>query len=419
MIQEAAVAASSSSEIIISSPNGKAEVENASPLHQRAAPELHILPLSALYESPNNPRKRFDPAAMQELTASVKAQGVRVPLTVRHNPKTGAAYEIIAGHRRFRAASAASLLEVPVLVHVLSDREALEIMTIDNLQREDVHPLEEADGFQAMLDFQTEGAPVHTVESLAKTLGKSIGYIYQRLKYRDLVPQAREAFANAEVSAGHAILIARLPRPVDQKQALEWSVEGEYSVHGLAEAINSQIYHKIKSAPFPVEKADLTLAGSCMVCPSRTGSNPELHSGTKDDSCTNPSCWETKCKAFVVLKVTQLENKKAEPVVKLTEEYVYDDKKQKALAKQGVISKAEYQRYTTIEAKAPACPHTKVGVFQDGPNVGSARRMCTIRTRSARFTILAAPRRPESHPQNSRSEEPNSLRSAIKRKSGS
>jgi ParB/RepB/Spo0J family partition protein len=107
--------------------------------------------ITHLDESPYNPRKIFNEASMQELAADIKAQGrVLSPLLVR--PTNGAMYQIVFGHRRYRAAEIAGLLEVPCMVRAMSDEEVKRAQISENLQREDVHPIEEAEGFQALMN---------------------------------------------------------------------------------------------------------------------------------------------------------------------------------------------------------------------------------------------------------------------------
>jgi len=125
--------------------------------------EYRNLPLAQLQESPNNPRRYFDDAALQELASSIRAQGVLSPLLVR--PINGThGHEIVAGARRFRAAQLAGLDSVPVRIVHLSNAEALEAMLIENLQRSDLHPLQEAAGFRALLDLEE---PRYSIEQIS------------------------------------------------------------------------------------------------------------------------------------------------------------------------------------------------------------------------------------------------------------
>src|SRR5712691_691574 len=111
-------------------------------------PEFKYVPITQLHESPLNPRKLFAPAALAELTASIKAHGVRTPLLVRANAK---GYEIAAGHRRYRAAKLAGLAELPAVVQTMEDVEFIELLSFDNLQRQDMTALEEADGYKLLV----------------------------------------------------------------------------------------------------------------------------------------------------------------------------------------------------------------------------------------------------------------------------
>src|SRR5438874_435141 len=113
--------------------------------------EYRDVPVAALIESPSNPRKRFDESSLSELAASFRSQGVLAPLLVRKLDETN--YEVIAGARRLRAAKLAELESVPVRVVKLSDSEAIEAQCVENLQRDDIHPLEEALGFKSLLEL--------------------------------------------------------------------------------------------------------------------------------------------------------------------------------------------------------------------------------------------------------------------------
>jgi ParB/RepB/Spo0J family partition protein len=171
-----------------------------------------LLPLTKLSPHPANPRKHFDPAKMKELEASVRQKGVLVPLLVRKN---GAGFEILAGERRSRAAKAAGLSEVPVMIRDLSDAEAREIVVFENLEREDLDPLEEADGYRTLMTQDR-----YTVARIAERLGCSEKYIYDRVKLLQLVHNAKTLLLSNRITAGHAILLARL-KPDEQVRAID------------------------------------------------------------------------------------------------------------------------------------------------------------------------------------------------------
>jgi ParB family chromosome partitioning protein len=133
--------------------------------------EYRDLPLSILTESKTNPRRFFEDSALKELAASIRSQGVLSPLLVR--PLTDRSFEIVAGARRYRAAQLAEAETVPVRIVNFTDAEALEAQLIENLQRRDVHPLEEAQGFRALLNLDE---PKYSIEQIAAKTGKSPAY---------------------------------------------------------------------------------------------------------------------------------------------------------------------------------------------------------------------------------------------------
>jgi ParB/RepB/Spo0J family partition protein len=177
------------------------------------------LPIESLHPSKTNPRRHFDPKKMEELTASVRQHGVLQPILVRdrgknHEVPTGT-YEVVAGERRYRAAKAAGLSSVPCVVRELSDVAVLEIQVIENLQRDDLHPLEEAEGYRHLL--ATKG---YTVARIAERVGRSVAYVYDREKLLALTKAVKELFLAGTITAGHAILLARLT-PDQQAKAID------------------------------------------------------------------------------------------------------------------------------------------------------------------------------------------------------
>lgn len=145
------------------------------------------------------PRKHFDEESLVALSDSVRERGVLQPLLVRQHPEIPTEYEIIAGERRWRAAQMAQLHEVPVLVQNFSDREALEVALVENIQRADLTPLEEAEGYQRLMDEFD-----HTQEDLAQAVGKSRSHVANMMRLLSL-PDPIKAFVNdGKLSAGHA-----------------------------------------------------------------------------------------------------------------------------------------------------------------------------------------------------------------------
>jgi len=185
-----------------------------------------LLPLTKLKPAKNQPRKTFDPGAIADLAASIREKGVLQPILVR---PAGEKFEIVAGERRYRAAKEAGLAQVPVIVRELDDREVLEVAIIENLQREDLNPVEEAYAFQELMNLGL------TQEAVAQSVGKSRSSVANVLRLLQLPEAALEALRNGEISAGHARAILAQPEG-DQLWALQKIVEGDLTVR-QAEAL--------------------------------------------------------------------------------------------------------------------------------------------------------------------------------------
>jgi len=275
---------------------------------QRAAIDgaVHI-PLELLRASPTNPRKHFDQAHLDELADSIRKHGVIQPILARLAPaaKRGEPlYEVIAGERRWRASKIAGAPSIPALVRDMSDFEVLELQVIENLQREDLHPLEEAEGFAALLRRPDGLQGYASAEEIAARIGRSERHVYNRLALLKLVPQAREACLEGKISASVALLVAALSvddQPAaTEKLALGWGGE-PYSARAAAAYLRDHFSLQLKKAPFPIaDAALLPAAGACSACPKRTCANPDLftdQAGGGIDSCLDRQCFDAKTKA--------------------------------------------------------------------------------------------------------------------------
>jgi len=290
--------------VVMPKPNHKPKGEKVMSANPTAVPEYRNLPITALVESATNPRRRFNEERLQELAASFQSQGILAPLLVRELEESK--YEVIAGARRLRAAKLAALDTVPVRVVALSDAAAIESQCIENLQREDIHPLEEALGFRALLELKDPG---YSPATIAARCGKNEAYIQGRIKLTELIPPIAEAFLADRIGVGHALLIAKLPAAQQQAAFAAafrsmWTSDGNQQVlipvRELAAWIESNILLELASAPF--SKQDETLvpeAGACTNCPKRTGFNTLLFSDVRKDSCTDPVCFRAKLDAHV------------------------------------------------------------------------------------------------------------------------
>lgn len=165
-----------------------------------------MLPMAMISPNPKQPRRRFDETAQAELIASVKRQGLLQPILVR--PVDGGRFEIVAGERRWRAAQAAQLHDVPVLVRRLTDEEAFEVALVENVQRQDLNAIEEAEGYKRLIDDYG-----HTQEDIARIVGKSRSHVANMMRLLALPELALEALDKGAITAGHARALLTAPTP--------------------------------------------------------------------------------------------------------------------------------------------------------------------------------------------------------------
>ncbi len=166
------------------------------------------LPVELIRPNPKQPRRRFADEDLNDLVASVREQGVLQPILVRPSPKLPDLFEIVAGERRWRAAQRAQLHEVPVVVRDLDDSAALQIAIIENIQRESLTPMEEADGYRRLQqDFG------HTQEQIGQVVGKSRSHIANTLRLLELPEPVRDLVDDGTLSAGHARALLACPDP--------------------------------------------------------------------------------------------------------------------------------------------------------------------------------------------------------------
>jgi ParB family chromosome partitioning protein len=166
------------------------------------------LPVAFLRPNPRNPRKSYDAAELDELAASIREKGVVQPILVRPAGGSSEAYEIIAGERRWRAAQKVGLHDVPVVIHHVSDKEALELAIIENVQRADLNALEEALGYQQLIDQHG-----YTQGGLSDVIGKSRPHIANTLRLLKLPPVVQDYLRAGQLSAGHARALVTLSDP--------------------------------------------------------------------------------------------------------------------------------------------------------------------------------------------------------------
>ena len=335
---------------------------------------FQTIALTRIHESTTNPRSIFDESKLAELAASLRTQGLIQPITVRPNSD---GYEIVAGARRFRAAQLAELTELPVRIVQLSDEQSLEWQIIENSQRVDVHPYEEAQGYQRLLDL-----PGYDVATLAEKTGKSDSHIYARLALLQLIPEVAEAFQTERITASHANLIARLPQE-KQAEAFAQCWRKDYQdkeahllpAKYLSAWIANNVYLPLDESPFDREDSTLNPdSGACSNCPRRSGYNTSLFSDvTGGDQCLDGTCYHIKLNEHVRREVL------ARPELVQIETAFRNPKERQPEA----LSRNEYtvvdvpkDENEDSEPVTP-CEASKTAIVVYGEGAGTTRTVCT------------------------------------------
>lgn len=344
--------------------------------------EYRDLPLSWLVESPTNPRQIFEDDGLQELAASIRANGVLQPLLVR--PRAERRFEIVFGARRYRGAAIAEQETVPVCIREMTDAQVLEAQLVENLQRRDVHPLDEAHGYARLLALDE---PKYSIELIAAKCGKQPGYVASRLRLTELAPAVVEAFSKDEIGLGHALLLAKL-QPAAQEEALPACWQESYTngsnakrillpVRHLREWIEHNILLELAAAPFSKEDATLVPdAGSCLECPKRTGHNTLLFEGigAQHDSCTDPACYAAKVNAHVKQTVA------AKPkLVQISTAYGKPAEGSPVVPRNQYIEIRQEKPKNKYQQEAPeykTCKYITEAIVADGSEKGEIRKVC-------------------------------------------
>lgn len=337
-----------------------AEVKDATPREMIAESGFESLELSNLIESKRNTRKVFDAKAQADLVESIQRYGVLSPLIVRPVGNNGK-YEIIAGARRFRASREVGLKEIPCrVVHVENDT-ALEVIVVDNLQRENVHPLEEAESFREILEL-SEG----DIQGLCNKVGKKPTYVSKRLALLSLIDKGKKLWLAGKMQEGHAIQLARL-QPADQKEAVEYIEQDEPSISALRSWIESELMLEVAKAPW--DKADPALipkAGPCTTCPKRTSVSKELFDDIKaGDRCVDGECFKSKMRAHI----TNLEKSLKGAGHKVYG--IYEGYRQKA--ESGTLLR---EHWLELKKKTDFCDRAAIGIYLEHGNAGRFIDIC-------------------------------------------
>lgn len=346
-----------------------------------AGATIEEVALGRIRESTSNPRRTFGESQLRELAADIQVHGVLQPIVLRPAPDGAEGmYELVAGARRLRASKLAGKNTIPATVRNLTDAEASEVRLVENLQRENIHELDEGIGYRALMELRPD---FYTVETIAAQVAKSPAYIRGRISLTELIPAAQTAFYDGRLTVAHALEIARL-QSTDQDRALVECFPGHrttksilkdrkaeaLTVRQLREWIEREIHLDLKHAPFDTEDANLLpAAGACSTCPKRTGNNPLLFPEIKNRSlCTDPSCHQAKVQKFVELRVAPLAKDGQKPV-QISESPSW----QVCTKAPNTLYEGQYRR----AEREGECPNTQVAVVVDGRKAGTVMHICT------------------------------------------
>ncbi len=255
----------------------------------------------SIFVGNTNPRKTFDEQSLKELAQSIQDKGVLQPILVRPHSD---GYELVCGERRYKASIMAGLSSIPANIRELSDDEAFEMQIIENLERKDVHPLEEADAFKRMLD-----SGKYQIADIAAKFAKPETFIAQRLKFVDLIDEIKKDFYEGKIGIGHAIHIARLGEK-DQKQIYDgahggWN-PGYGTVAELKDHLEDETYN-LDEAPFDTKDDTFPKVCSCFVCPKRSGANPTLFADIEDKNrCFDTACYDNKMEVHISRTIAKI-----------------------------------------------------------------------------------------------------------------
>lgn len=264
--------------------------------------------IDAIVPDPRNRRHGAKtPEDLEGLASSIKTYGVQEPAIVRALKDQPGTYMLVAGERRWRASQLAGADFLPCIVRDLEEPQALAIQLIENLHRQDLHPLDEAEGYDRL---QTEAG--YTVDLIAQEIGRSPAYVYQRLRLQKLIPQARTLLEDGKISTAIALLLARLPE-AQQTLVYKANLENQWSLENITASkiewwIRQNLICDLAAAAWKLADENLVKkAGSCANCAKKTGATPGLFEDEGPQKCLDPACYKVKQKALVKKNLEGLE----------------------------------------------------------------------------------------------------------------
>ena len=325
-----------------------------------SALQFEVLSIKNIVPDPNQPRKYYDEVAMQELTDSVRESGILQPILVREQPDRHDHYLIVCGERRYRASKAAGLKTIPAVIRKISDEEALQLQIVENLQRKDVHPMEEAVAFKSFIEGKN-----WSFDEIAKRVGKSDYYVKQRLKLNSLTERFQQLFYHNKMSISTALDVAKLEASTQEEMFAE--IIGDADLKNpefkleLAGYYLAKYQGKLKNANFDTLDKDLFPSmGPCDTCQFNSSALKLFPNDDQSATCGNIKCFKEKTeRAFKI----NLEAAIQDPTILLVVTDYNPDKATKV-----IMSKYEgvLDRNSFTEEEEPEMQHDRS--WYDGDN---------------------------------------------------
>ena len=317
-----------------------------------AVPKLEFISLSKLIESPWNPRKRFNPEKQATLASSIREHGQLVPGVVRSI--AGGKFEIAAGHRRSRAAQAAGIGGFLTIVRDLTDAEFCEILAIENDERDDVHPLEQANGFKLLMERSG-----YDVAKIATRIQRSHDFVHDRLRLLQLIPELKEHFLADRFLLAHAVILSRLT-PAHQKAAMRTDpvnrYQGNRHAGGLYRedlTLDHRLFPYVANSPGELQE---WVNDNCRFVPEAE----QLEEDFPETAVILESAQETGTKVVYITDNFMVSNGARDPNVK-------------------TIGEKHWKRADGEQGSKP-CDKAVVGVYADGDTRGQAIGVCVSKT---------------------------------------
>lgn len=305
------------------------------------------------FASPTNPRGDFmKDQAFKDLMSSIKEKGVITPIIVR---KVKNKYEVVAGNRRFAAASELKLETIPAQVMELDDTQASEVQIIENLQRSDIHPINEGESFKRLITEHKLD-----VKTISIRIGKTESYVRYRLFLTNLIFKMQKLFRSGKITDKHAQIIGKLG--VDDQEKIYEYVNDRWdapSPDDLKDYIKRHIYDVLSNQPWIGNKELMEVVGPCVEC---NHANLDLFGQSNKEACNNTVCWERKMKKYLEYMMNKHEIK-----VKVSDEYGSTNAKD-------VLSKSDYETLSTNKKKH--CEFADKALVTEGEKLGNILYIC-------------------------------------------